>query len=533
MRVAAAYALAVCAALGILIARTRADEAPADGRIVKMPPFPVFENGTWHYVLTEEVEVISRASVTETADFLGHYLFQKRMLEELLPAQLQPPQETPVEMVLINPDMERRMNDALAATMRTQSLHQLPLDDTDGASTSVLLTLKNDDYSGLQTHPNRVKTLLSKRHPALPQWFQAWVTETFQQIDWLDEREITIPTSRWTSGDSHFIPFEEVFADTIPSSENRRRTKLRDAQRWLFFHWAMAEHRVALWTFVEQASMRPVTEEMFSDCFGLSYAELQKTLIAYIPLLRPIVIARVSDTRVPAFTFREATDQEVAKVEGDLIRKEIHYVKSIRSDRAATARYIEHASRVLLASFDIEESYTGYDPGFLAVVGLYYAELNDTRKAIPALSKAVEGHTPRTLAYIELARMRYEQAAELPLGGGGGFSRAQVESILASIKSWPKALTNLAAYDIASRTLYRLADPPTDEDLAIFDEGLRTFPKNPAIILAAASLYGRAHNDVRAQQLVDLGLEIVSDKALREKFIALRIQIAASSVGRN
>src|SRR5207244_4425061 len=131
------------------------------------------------------------------------------------------------------------------------------------------------------------------------------------------------------------LPLPDLFAADITKFNSPGIEPVRQwqAQASLFVRWALdgknAPRRAGLWQLVEKSALRPVTEPMFHECFGLDYAQAAGELARYLPgaMRHTVTLTRPHDGRSPAYEVRLATDLEISRIKGDWERMEIEFVK--------------------------------------------------------------------------------------------------------------------------------------------------------------------------------------------------------------
>jgi hypothetical protein len=507
----------------------------------KMPPYFVREhNGKpWYYGSAPGFEFLSRVSSRGVAaDFAGNFLRQEAMLAALLPPSLQPEAGPPESVILIPPDLEKMMEMEVARDMNATPWPQLGLEDPYRESRGLVLVLKDEDYSHISLTNAHVLNLLNARVPALPVWFSFGTLRLYSEINWFEpERDKIIPPIDWLSPSAArairknpssprtLLPLEQIFLQPPPVEgiDPPEHYNLWFAELSLFMNWAFDGHREALWRFADRASREPVTETVLQDCFGVGFAGLGEELKAYLPtaLAQPLVLLKRGSVPAAPFRFRDATPAEVARIQGDWTRKEIAYVREEYPQSVAS--YIAHAERVLVGP---REEDGLQDPAFLAVLGLYYVcDVNDERTGRPLLETAVAAHVARPNAYIELARIRYEEARANPAGPGGTLGPGQVSSILDLLRGNPAAFEQIRTLKLVVDTLSHGAGPSVPADLALLDEGIGFFPKNPGLRLVAAELYARAGAKDAALERVRQGLSLAPDPGMSRRLLGLQQQL--------
>jgi hypothetical protein len=170
------------------------------------------------------------------------------------------------------------------------------------------------------------------------------------------------------------------------------------------------------------------------------------------------------------------------------------------------------------------------DPGLLAALGLYKCTMGDDAQARDFLESAVQARVARPRAYVELARIRLVAALTKSAGEGGKLERGQIFSVMDLLQSARSMQPpQFAAYLLAADAWEHANSPPTPVELQMLDEGLYFFPDDPRLIVATAQLDAAAGLRVKAVGVLDRGLQVVSDPAMRKLFVSLRTQYVAKN----
>jgi hypothetical protein len=158
----------------------------------------------------------------------------------------------------------------------------------------------------------------------------------------------------------------------------------------------------------------------------------------------------------------------------------------------------------------------------LAALGLQERGAGEPARARKFLEAAVRAKAIRPRAYLELARLRFADAAAQP-AAGEKFSPEQTAAILSVLfaaRSQPPPLPEV--YEAIGDAWDRCVVSPTAAHLAVLDEGVRYFPRNATLVYQDAALKTKSGLPADAAGLVDLGLRIAPDGATRDKFETLK-----------
>ena len=218
------------------------------------------------------------------------------------------------------------------------------------------------------------------------------------------------------------------------------------SQAALFVRWAFDDpthsRREALWKLARYACQAPVTEAVFRDCFGMSFAEMDEQLYEYLPVamtkqfvLFPRRSIRIPDVDLDRDTsyseslsfsdrprdlvLRDSTVAERVRILGDWERKEIDFVRDTQPEFADL--YIKQAQSTLVSAY----GKGARDPGLLAALGLFECAIHNDIAAQGFLELAVSAQVVRPRAYVELARIRLANALAEAGGVGENLNASQ------------------------------------------------------------------------------------------------------------
>jgi hypothetical protein len=382
--------------------------------------------------------------------------------------------------------------------------------------------------------PDYVAYLLRNRLPALPPWFVSGVLTLFGRATF-SEDALTLERQDWLSeigsaalkagpaSNRALLPLADFFAGDLSSGDPAQNEALAlwQAQAALFVRWGLAgrnaPRRQALWKFVARAATEPVTETLFRDCFGLDFAPAHQQLTTYLPeaMRDRLALRPTQRPRVPDYSLRPAAEDEIARLKGDWERLEIAYVKT--QFPVLAPKYAEQARRTLLRAYDAGSR----DPRLLAVLGLCEVDAGNDPAARPYLEDAAtRTKTLRPRAACELARLRFasrpsltaEQAAEI------------LAPLLAALEQQPP-LPEI--YELIADVWSASTRPPTRDQLAVLEAGVRLFPRRPALVYRTADLALRHHFPDTAKWLITLGLTLAPDSATRTRFESLQSRLTS------
>jgi hypothetical protein len=317
------------------------------------------------------------------------------------------------------------------------------------------------------------------------------------------------------------IPWDIFFAINHDSPEalnplgNNRWAK----QAYAFVHMCIygrgKRYQEAFLKFVDRAGKGPVSEALFKECFGMTYRKMASELKGYIDFTDykyEKFVTKGGRFPEPApIVFRDATDAEVGRIKGETLQLAGH---------ADTARI------AFLAPYMRGER----DPNLLASFGLLERSGQRDDKARKFLEAAVTGKTTRARAYAELARMRLEEALKNPAAPDGKLSQRQAVNVLEAAfdgRSHQPAMPD--TYETIAEAWAWCVVSPKPQHLAVLDEGIRLFPNNSALAYKIAELKVKRGFAAEAVPLIEHGLKITKEPALKTRFEKLQIEAKAAA----
>jgi hypothetical protein len=310
-------------------------------QVIELPPFVVtgFAFGpNWRYASIPGYEIITQCSDAESRAIIES-IHRGRQL--MLASELWTDFAVPMTVVLFNQPMVSSGQPASFGSVQGPgetgrhwtNLIKRTLDDRE----SFALNLWPGSFNYSSTFRFHTRTLLRRRAPAVPAWLneglmgsfgvyregvywhEASRTKLLIAANWHSAEEIKTATTRALSGEaarqlarrplalspSPLLPFLSEFSVLFESDPPEADDPA--APRWactaaLFARWGIygrsrPEQAAEFWRFADRASREPVTEQLFRECFGQSYAEVRNELAWYLP---PWPSSFPSSPRVPA-----------------------------------------------------------------------------------------------------------------------------------------------------------------------------------------------------------------------------------------
>jgi hypothetical protein len=310
------------------------------------------------------------------------------------------------------------------------------------------------------------------------------------------------------------MSFQELFAVTHDSPTARNPIGSRWAkQATAFVHMCLYQtgkrHQKGFVTYITRSAREPATEALFKECFGSSYNDMLLELRGYLDFTNYTSLGwsakKGEGFPDPApLALRDATESEVGRIKGEAL---------------LLAEKPEAARAALIAPYTRGER----DPRLLAALGLYERTAGRDDRAVKFLEAATTAKVVRPLAYVELARLRFDAAKAQPGGAEGKFSSVQTQGIIAPLLvalTQPPMMNEL--YELMAETYVRSADPAKPETLDILVEGVQFYPRRLGLVYQTAvlCLYGGAVDN--AALLIEHGLRYAPAGTPQARFVALR-----------
>ena len=408
-------------------------------------------------------------------------------------------------------------------------------------TTALFVFLDDSTFNGerLKLSPDYLFFRMDRRTPTLPPWVVVGVANVFGGMTFREDNMMVLPL-QWTSSQTTLelqqdpeafrtlLPMAELLAFEGPGAvdKNSRRFRTWRAQAVLFFRWALdggdASRRTAFWKLAARATVEPMTETLFQECFGFDFSDMRDQLSDYLPIAvkRPINLSIGRLAKPARFEVRLASDVEISRLKGEWERLEIPYVKATHPEFAD--QYIEQARRTLRRAANKEG-----DPRLLALLGLCEIDAGNDAGAIPFLEAAVAAKVVRPKAYFELARLRYRKLTATADAQTKKLTTSEIEHVLTPLRiGWNQAppLPEIAA--LLAQTWLRCADTPPEKDLALLREAARLFPRQPGLAYGAALLHMNSARPSEAAALVAQGLRAGPEGLNRERLVKLQAALA-------
>ena len=591
-----------------------ADTAAAaeNGRVVVMQRYIVSATRVgktpWRYTSVRGLEVLSRAPDEETHWWLDALRRGLMLEDQVLPKEWLPRAPVPYTVIIDDTDLAV----APAGQIQTTPIKfQPPVDALTWGRLSSRPKTWNDHFEAHDQDTYAVNTnvygadistaacvigleRVFRCAPPLPRWLIVGLLgrncgvfrESFMPDLGFDPGELIRsaygPGTLWVSLDRtreilkmlkknkktkiEIPPLGSLFSEDPPSGEARL---LWESEAALFVRWGLmgpgredTATSQAFLEFVSRSRNEPVTERMFTECFGFGYAAMQERLASLLEvvLAEPTSVDLEMPSRFDEPDLREATADQIGRILGDWLRME---GDSIRVRDPSTGRdFLDAAGRMLERAYRednglppnaepirmVERSAKPapntafgsavvmkpfvvtadriHDPGLLAVYGLYEHDVGSDEKARELLEAAVKTGAVRPGACLVLGEMRYQEAVAKPGGSGGKLSTRQTASILEPLRIAMRYPPVPGAYGVAVETWSRSEAKPGDDDIDTLDEGVARYPRVTALTYRTALLCAQSGRNRQAAELIDKGLLFATREDSRRHLEQLRATLA-------
>ena len=538
----ASSVLTFASQLAFLIPSSAHADATADSRFLQLPPFLVQDSkyrfslsNYWGYMSFPGYEVLTGCDRGATNAFVMGAARQLSILHDIAPAVFEAQASVPTSLILMNAvqarnitdDMERVMAGRPAdpnigtASLTTHVIYFPQLRLHDSESTVINLILGDPRAAeAVILEPGYVRYLMESRIPRLPAWYVEAMTDlyrnaifstsavetdaqgrltlgsmsvTFSPISWIPEGDSAATRPGYTRG-SELLPMESIlFARTPPGGPDeasRTRGRLWHAQSDLLLQWVITDKQGgrigALKRFLDFGDAGRRDEVAFRACFGLGFAEIREELADSLPRATEASISWHSKGGDVDEPYRDATAAETSRIWGNWELMEIQYVRA--RDPGMVYPYVNQAEHTL------DDSYKKglRDPGFLSVMGLYESDKNRPTVAAPLLESAVDQKAEYPRAYVELSRIRLREALGDSKGAHGRLGPAQIAYVSLPLRAARRlSPPQKATYMLLALALVNSDAPPSPEDFAALDEGVRLFPAESELATMVAALKDR------------------------------------------
>jgi hypothetical protein len=517
------------------------DRVEVTGPIVELPKFEVTDSRLlpppekWLYAEIPGFEILSSLSKSATQRVVKDFLLLQEAMNVIMPGLRAGPVSVPTSLILPGRgdafsrfmpsnrgDDRYRTNtlffrdDERGAIVVDFQLAELQLEDN--------TTLESDPYRGFYREYFRfiIRRNVGNKPPA---WFEEGLVQLFASIEfqkkWINFAMIGDGFGGERTGDFNrllhrrsILPMKELLADPP-----RRRGTFWEAQAYAFVHMCLygrnLKYQRPFLEFITRLDREPLSEELFKECFKMDYKKMGLELRGYLDFTDHKYMQYAAKKgqalpEPPPFELRDAPDAVVGRITGEALRLGGH---------------VSQAQNALIAPYVRGER----DPRLLAALGLNEKFAGNDDRARKFLEAASNARVDRARAYLELARLRLDAARAKPGGKGDQLDENQVASVLTPLFTARKTPPPMAeVYSLIAETWSLSAAPPQEEHLEVVLEGVRTFPRDTALVMRATLLAAKRGFPERAAELARLGMQVAWDSGDKDRF-----QLIASAYARD
>ncbi len=567
------------------------------------------DKNPWRYASVPGFEVLTRASDEKTSWELNSMRRGLYLENKLLPQDWHPQSAVPYTIIIDDTDMDA----VPAGQLHSQPIQfHSPVDaltwgdlsesanfssDPIGSSDEDTYALNANLYGVDATNPACGSISLNRVFrcaPPLPKWLISGLLgtdcgifrESFVPMVESAQAGFPIPVIRgeagpgtlWVSLDEtqqllkkirknkkakiEIPSLKVLFAESLPSREDVLKW---ESEAGLFTRWgllgpgqkdpAMSRSFLEL---VRRARREPVTEQVFTECFGFGIAAMDEKLGVFLKsvLARPTSLDLEMPAAFPEPDLKEATADQIGRILGDWLRMQGDSLRG--SDMDLSEAFLFSAGRMLERAYrednglppDVDPAHGGeqsanasknasygsavvmkpfivsathlHDPGLLAVYGLYERDLGNDGKAREFLEAAVKAGVVRPKAHLVLAKLRYLEAIDKPLGSEGKISAQQTAAVLEPLRTALEYLPDADIYRLIVETWVHSEVKPDAGDVAKIIEGVALFPRNIGLAYRSAFVCAQSGHTAQAAELIDRGLVFATEESNRSYFEHLR-----------
>jgi hypothetical protein len=481
--------------------------AHSDGDAVLLPRFVVestrINRNSWKYVSIPGFEILSQCDDSKTIRYVRALLLGEAVQRALLPETIAPQFSSANTVILYDsPPTSLPPNTLIPAPPTVTEGDSMVWGDFTGHEISPPLIAYESDAkaecsnlwdidigrSVIAIFSNSLQFRLRRHAPKYPAWFVeglfgkfglyanygvnrhglSWLSPSFDGIVAPAQLSTTPPT---------VLPIQQLFSVKSPSVDSPDSTWFATAG--LFVRWGMyfqEESRPnaqdVFWRFVRRATNEPVTEQLFTECFGFGFEEMKTRLEQYLPLASSAMLKVPIDAdsigKPPKL--RTATETEIARIVGDWERMMGNLLSAEKPGLAKI--YMEEAGKL----FSKSSALTMRDPQYLGTAGLYHYSIGNEIKARELIEAAVKGPVFRPNVYLTLARLRYLDFLRLAGGSAERLSEKQVAAVLEPLVVALNQTPALAeTYRLIANMYLQSTAIPSPEGFELLERGIRLF----------------------------------------------------------
>jgi hypothetical protein len=540
-----------CGAVAALatVSFARAAEPPASkplpsDSIVELPKFEVTDSRllpqpeSWHYAEIPGFEILSRISERETKRFVRDFMLLQEVVRAIMPGLLVGQVPVPTSLVLCgargkgfdeflpeDPDIDRYGRNSLFLPQLNRNAP--PPERSAIVVDFAIGELRLDADTNIESDPYRAFYVqyfryLIRRQLAnkAPPWFEEGLVQLFAATEFDRKTIVFAQIGDGFGGEkigdfNHMLhrralmSFGEMFAPEGP----RVRDAFWSAQCYAFVHFCLynmdKRYQKPFIQFVQRLADQDPSEQLFKECFKKSYNQVATELRGYLEFTaykKTEYRAKKGEKtkeilpEPPPVALRDATDAEVGRIKGEVLR---------------LAGHGKDAHDTLIAPYVRGDR----DPRLLAAIGLDEIQAGNDARARKFLEAAAQGNVQRARAYLELAKLRLKEAKAKPAGPDGKLDGAQTSSVLTPLFTARKQPPPMAeVYATIAETWSLAASTPQPEHLAVVLEGVRMFPRDADLLMQVTLFAAQRGFSEEAKALAERGVKLAKDPSEQDRF---------------
>ncbi len=509
--------------------------------IVELPVFEVTDSRLlpppekWHYAEIPGFEILSRISERETKRFMRDFMLLQTVIGEIMPGLLRGQTPVPTALLLCG-GRGKGFDEFLPADQSIERYGSNSVMFNSPERSAIVIDFALDELqiegdTRLEADPYRAFyaayfRFLIRRQTGdkAPPWFEEGLVQLFAATEF-DKKTVVFAQIGDGFGAEKIGDFNRMlqrraimpFAEMLAPEGPRRRTPFWSAQCYAFVHYCLygwgLKNQQPFVRFVQRLSTEPPSEALFKECFKKTYRQFATELRGYIDFTahKKIEFRAKKGSELPeppAITLRPAADHEVGRLKGEVLR---------------LGGNGEAAHNALIAPYVRGER----DPRLLAALGLDERIAGRDDRARKFLEAAATAKVVRARAYLELARLRFDEARAKPGAREGRLDAAQVTGVLTPLFVALKQPPPLAAvYGLIADT-WAISDvPPQAEHLGVVIGGVKLFPGDTALLLQATLLAAKRGFPAEALSLAERGVKVARDSGEQDRFRLLAATFA-------
>ncbi|MDP3071557.1 MAG: hypothetical protein Q8N18_14805 [Opitutaceae bacterium] len=504
------------------------------GPVIELPKFEVTDSRLlplpekWLYAEVPGFEILSNISERETKRFVRDFLLLQEVIREIMPGLMGG--HVPVPTALLLCGRGKGFDEFLPAdgSVERYGSNSLFFQSPERAAIVVdfaIAELQLEGDTRLESDPYRafyaayfrflIRRQLSK---APPPWFEEGLVQLFAATEF-DRKTIVFAQIGDGFGAEKIGDFNRLLHQRalmplgeMLAAEPRTRGTFWAAQCYAFVHYCLygldKKKQQAFIRYVYRLNDEEPTEQLFQECFGKTYKQFAIELRGHIGFTagKKIEFRAKKGKELPEpppVMLKAGADADVGRLKGEVLRLGGHGTS---------------ARNHLIAPYVRGER----DPRLLAALGLDEKLAGNDARARKFLEAAAAAKVGRARAYLELARLRLDEARAGFKNGQGQLSVEQVGAVLTPLftaREQPPPLAEV--YALIAETWALSALPPQEEHLAVVLEGVVRFPRDTALLLQATLLAAKRGFMNRARELAERGTKVARDPADRDRFQTL------------